>query len=66
MANKIRVRICLKDIYRYMAIGVTTEILGIKEYSANNKEILVKFEGERRMRHFKALDEDGRRKVIRC
>lgn len=63
--KKIRVRLCLKDIYRYMAIGETTKILGITEYSASNKEINIRFEGERRTRHFKAINEDARKKAIK-
>ena len=58
-------RLCLKDIYRYIAIGQEEPILGISTWSADKKTIHVRFEGERRTRHYKTHDEDSRRRAIK-
>ena len=61
---KYRVRICLKDIYRYIAIGKTVEILGIREWSATAHGIRVTFENGRR-KFYRAGNEDDRKQAIK-
>lgn len=63
--NKLRVRICLKDIYRYIAIGKGVSILGIDAWTATVSAIHVKYEGERRIKHYKTPDEISRRNAIK-
>ena len=61
---KVRVRLCLKDIYRYMAIGHTVDIDGIYKWSATLKSITVVYSN--RERHvFKTKDEAERRDAIK-
>lgn len=63
--NKFRVRMCLKDIYRFIAIGKTVPILGIDAWTATTTRIHVRFEGDRRTKHYKTHDEDSRRQAIK-
>ena len=65
MAKKIRTRICLKDIYEYIVTGKSTPILGLTTFEANKKEISVIYEGERKVKRFKAHDEYSRRIAIK-
>lgn len=63
--NKIRVRLCLKDIYRYIAIGKGVTILGITAWTATRTMINVRFEGDRCVKHYKARTEEERRDAIK-
>lgn len=64
MANKIRTRICLKDIYRYIVTGEKVAILGLTDFVATRKEIRVMYEGERVYTKFKTIDENDRHSAI--
>lgn len=44
MINKFRVRLCLKDIYRYIVTGKTVSIMGIISWTATTKKIHVRYE----------------------
>lgn len=63
--SKLRVRLCLKDIYRYIAIGKGVAILGIDTWTATKTCINVKFEGNRHVKYYKTSDEDSRREAIK-
>lgn len=63
--NKFRVRLCLKDIYRFIAIGKGVSILGIDAWTATTSAIHVKYEGQRRAKHYKTPNEDARRDAIK-
>ena len=63
--GKTRVRICLKDIYRYIAIRKATSILGITEWNAMTGGINVKYEGSKYFKHYDTFNEDDRRHVIK-
>lgn len=63
--DKTRVRLCLKDIYRFIAIGKSVAILGIDEWTADTKELCIKYEGNKYARHYKAIDEDARKEAIK-
>lgn len=63
--SKIRVRLCLKDIYRYIVTGEKCDILGISEWTATATKISIRYEGERRWRHYKTFDEDLRLMAIK-
>ena len=63
--EKIRVRLCLKDVYRYIAINEAEPILGIDDWKATLGGIDVKFEGAKRFKHYDTFSEDGRRHVIK-
>lgn len=65
MSKKIRTRICLKDIYRYIVTGDKVDILGLTDFEASKKEIKVLYEGERKYVKFKAFDEDNRKEAIK-
>ena len=62
--QKIRLRICLKDIYRYIAIGEDVEILGIYKWRATKTAILVVYENGRR-KTYKAINEEERKDAIK-
>lgn len=62
--GKMRVRICLKDVYRFIAIGQATPILGISEWNASNSCIKVRYEGYRNFKKYDTFNEDQRREVI--
>jgi hypothetical protein len=62
--QKIRLRICLKDIYRYIAIGEDVEILGIYKWRATKTGILVVYENGRR-KTYKATTEDDLKNAIK-
>lgn len=62
--NKIRVRLCLKDIYRYLSIGEKEEILGIHSWKATLKSINVIYENGRR-KHYITRTEDERKEAIK-
>ena len=62
---KFRVRLCLKDIYRFIAIGKAVTILGIDAWTATTNAIYVKYEGDRRTKRYKTVDEDARREAIK-
>lgn len=47
MVKKIRVRLCLKDIYRYIVTELAEPIDGIRRWSATTKKISVQYENER-------------------
>ena len=63
--SKLRTRLCLKDIYRYIVTGDKVEILGLNDFEANRTEIKVMYEGRRRYSKFKAANEDARRDAIK-
>ena len=63
--GKTRVRLCLKDVYRYIAIKVSTPILGIDDWNATNNCISVKFERCRSYIKYTTVDEDCRRRAIK-
>ena len=63
--TKFRVRICLKDIYRFIAIGKSVPILGIESWTATTTRIHVRYEGDRRVKHYKTYSEDDRRNAIK-
>jgi hypothetical protein len=65
MANKnIRVRLCLKDIYRYIATGEDVEILGIHSWRATLRRISVTYEDGTK-KNFYTLGEVERKNAIK-
>jgi hypothetical protein len=62
--KKLRVRLCLKDIYRYLAIGEITEIDGIEKWTAKLHSITVIYESGRR-KIYRTRTEDERREAIK-
>ena len=62
--NKIRVRLCLKDIYRYLSIGEKEEILGIYSWSATLMGISIVYDNGRRKR-YRTRTEDERKEAIK-
>lgn len=62
--QKLRVRLCLKDIYRYLAIGEKQEILGINKWTATLKSLTIVYENGRR-KVYRTRDEDERKNAIK-
>ena len=62
--NRIRVRLCLKDIYRYLSIGEKEEILGIHSWSATLTGISIVYDNGRRKR-YRTRTEDERKEAIK-
>lgn len=61
---KIRVRLCLKDIYRYIVTGLSEPIMGIERWTATEKVIHVKYENGR-IKHYKASTEKDRKNALK-
>ena len=61
---KMRVRLCLKDIYRYIAIGEDVKIDGIYKWKASKTTINVMYENGRRKTYI-TRNEDERKNAIK-
>ena len=62
--NKIRVRLCLKDIYRYIVTELAEPIMGIARWRATPKAIYIKYENGR-TKTYKALTEQERKDALK-
>ena len=61
---KMRTRLCLKDIYRYIVTGESVSILGINSWTATKDKIHVKYENFS-IKHYKAKTEEDRKLAIK-
>lgn len=64
MAKKMRVRLCLKDIYRYIVTELAEPIEGIRRWRASTKLIHVEYENGR-VKNYKALTEEERKSALK-
>lgn len=62
--KKMRVRLCLKDIYRYIVTGLAEPIMGINRWTATIEKIYVEYE-DGRLRHYKAHTERERKEALK-
>lgn len=62
--KKMRVRLCLKDIYRYIVTGLAEPIEGIRRWTASEKGISITYE-DGRHKDYKALTELERKEALK-
>ena len=62
--KKMRVRLCLKDIYRYIVTELAEPIMGIRKWKASTDYISVEYENGR-IKHYKALTELERKEALK-
>lgn len=62
--NKMRVRLCLKDVYRYIVTGLAEPILGIRRWTATEKKIHIEYENGR-TKNYKAITEADRKEALK-
>lgn len=55
---KERVRLCLKDIYRYIVTDLAEPILGIRRWKATEKKISVVYENGRNKTYFTRTEQE--------
>ena len=61
---KMRVRLCLKDIYRYIVTGLAEPIEGISRWTASEKGLSITYENGRH-KDYKALTELERKQALK-
>lgn len=61
---KMRVRLCLKDLYRYMVTELAEPIMGIRRWKASTKAIKVEYENGR-VKSYKAVTEAERKEALK-
>lgn len=64
MANKMRVRLCLKDIYRFIVTELAEPIDGIERWTATINKIFVRYENGR-TKTYRAKTEKERKEALK-